>query len=62
MAGKTTRVAVMVLVLALAVGAEPSGRISERDDKNYSTQVFMSMDIGATRMDETGVVEIICDE
>ena len=48
--------------LALAIGEEPSGRISERDDKNYSTQVFMSMDIGATRMDETGVVEIQCTE
>jgi hypothetical protein len=48
--------------LALAVGEEPSGRISERDDKNYSMQVFMSMDIGATRMDETGVVEILCVE
>jgi len=48
--------------LALAVGEEPSGRISERADKNYSTQVYMSMDIGATRMDETGVVEILCSE
>lgn len=48
--------------LCLAIGEEPSGRISERDDKNYSTQVFMSMDIGATRMDETGVVEIQCSE
>ena len=45
--------------LALAIGEEPNGRISERADKNYSTQVFMSMDIGATRMDETGVVEIL---
>jgi len=48
--------------LGLAVGAEPSGRISERDDKNYSTQVFMSMDIGASRLDETGVVEVQCTE
>ena len=48
--------------LGLAVGMEPSGRISERDDKNYSTQVFMSMDIGASRLDETGVVEIQCAE
>jgi len=48
--------------LCLAIGEEPSGRISERDDKNYSTQVYMSMDIGATRMDETGVVEIQCLE
>ncbi len=48
--------------MALAIGEDVNGRISERDDKNYSTQVFMSMDIGATRMDETGVVEILCDE
>ncbi len=47
--------------LALAIGEEPNGRIGERADKNYSTQVFMSMDIGATRMDETGVVEVIAD-
>ncbi len=48
--------------LLLGLGKEPSGRISERDDKSYSTQVFYSMDIGATRMDETGVVEILCTE
>ncbi len=48
--------------LLLAIGKEPSGRISERDDKSYSTQVYMSMDIGATRMDETGVVTIACVE
>jgi len=48
--------------IALAIGEEPNGRIGERADKNYSTQVFMSMDIGATRMDETGVFEIRCTE
>lgn len=48
--------------LLLGIGKEPSGRISERDDKSYATQVFYSMDIGATRMDETGVVEILCSE
>ena len=37
-------------------------RIEERADKSFSTQVFHSMDIGATRMDETGVVEILCTE
>ncbi len=47
--------------LALAIGEDVNGRISERDDKNYSTQVYMSMDIGATRMDETGVVELLAD-
>ncbi len=48
--------------LLLGIGKEPTGRISERDDKSYATQVFYSMDIGATRMDETGVVEVLCDE
>lgn len=42
----------------LAVGAEPSVRISERADKNYATQVFVEMDIGATRIEDAGVVEI----
>jgi hypothetical protein len=44
--------------LALAVGSEPNVRISERADKNYSTQVFVEMDIGATRVEDEGVVEI----
>ena len=42
----------------LAVGSEPVVRISERSDKNYSTQVFVEMDIGATRVEDEGVVEI----
>ncbi len=37
-------------------------RVSERDDKSYSTQVFAENDMGSTRMDETGVVEIACTE
>lgn len=44
--------------MALAIGSEPRVRISERDDKNYSTQVFVEMDIGATRVEDEGVVEI----
>lgn len=47
--------------IKLAVGAEPTARISERDDKNYATQVFYSQIIGATRMQETHVGKIICD-
>lgn len=42
----------------LAVGSEPVVRISERADKNYATQVFVEMDIGATRVEDEGVVEI----
>lgn len=44
--------------VVLAVGSEPNVRISERADKNYSVQVFVEMDIGATRVEEAGVVEI----
>lgn len=48
--------------VVLGIGAQPSARISERPDKNYATQVFYSMSIGATRMQEVGVVEVACLE
>ena len=48
--------------LLFAAAAEFMVRIEERADKNYSTQVFASADFGATRMDETGVVEVQCTE
>jgi hypothetical protein len=48
--------------LGLAVGADVSTRISERADKNYATQVFLSMTIGATRVEDEKVVEIACSE
>lgn len=44
--------------VVLGVGATPQAKISERPDKNYATQVFFSMSIGAVRMQETGVVEV----
>lgn len=45
-----------------AMGQDMRGRISERDDKNYATQVYMNMSVGATRMQEKCVVEVACDE
>lgn len=48
--------------LLLSVGAEPVAKITERPDKNYSTQVYFSMSVGATRMEEERVVEIPCIE
>lgn len=48
--------------LLLGVGADVKSRITERDDKNYATQVFYCMDIGATRMEEERVLEIPCTE
>lgn len=44
--------------LLLGVGTDIITRVSERADKNYSTQVYAGMFIGATRMDEDGVVEV----
>lgn len=44
--------------LLLALGQDIRGRIAERADKSFSTQVFASMTIGATRMEEEKVVQI----
>lgn len=46
--------------LLLGVGANPVVKISERADKNHATQVFVSMTIGATRMEEKKVGYIEC--
>lgn len=42
--------------LLLGVGQDIEAKVSERDDKNYSTQAFVSMTVGATRMEEEKVV------
>ena len=47
--------------MKLAIGAEPTVKISERADKNHATQVFTSMSLGATRMQEELVGYIECD-
>jgi len=47
--------------IGLALGRDIQTRISERDDKNYATQVFLSMTIGATRVEDEKVVEIACN-
>jgi len=48
--------------IGLAVGQDVNTRISERADKNYATQVFLSMTIGATRVEDEKMVEIACSE
>lgn len=47
--------------MLLGVGKDISTRMSERPDKNYAMQVFASMDIGSTRMEEVRVGYIECD-
>lgn len=46
--------------MALALGRDISARISERDDKKYSTQVYASMTVGAVRVEEEKVVQVQC--
>jgi len=48
--------------LGLAIALDVKSRITERADKNYATQVFASLGIGATRVDEDRVVQVDCDE
>lgn len=47
--------------LKLAIGRDIRTEISPRADKNYSMQVFLSMSVGATRMEEEKVGYIECD-
>lgn len=48
--------------IKLGIGKDITAKISERDDKSYSTQVYYCMDLGATRMEEEKIVEIACQE
>ena len=43
-------------------GMDMKTRIDERSDKSYSTQVFASMSVGSTRMEEDKVVVVLSDE
>lgn len=47
--------------ILLGLGKDISTKITERPDKNYSMQVFASMSVGATRMEEVRVGYIECD-
>lgn len=48
--------------IKLAIGREPTARIDERADKSYATQIYYAMTLGATRMEEKKVVEVLCAE
>ena len=47
--------------MLLGLAAQPQIKISDRADKNHATQVFASMTIGSTRMEEGKVGYIECD-
>lgn len=48
--------------LLLAVAEDVKTKITERPDKNYSTQVYVEMDMGSVRMEEDMVIKIQCSE
>ena len=48
--------------LKLGIGQDIVGKITERDDKCFATQVYYEMSIGAVRMQEELVVKINCKE
>jgi hypothetical protein len=48
--------------LLLAVGKDMEGRIGERADKSYSMQAYARMSLGATRMEEVKVIQVLCKE
>lgn len=48
--------------IKLGIGENPFGKITERDDKCFATQVYYEMTIGATRMQEEMVVQVNCKE
>lgn len=47
--------------MLLGMGSDIKTKIDQRPDKNYATQVFASMSVGATRMEEVRVGYIECD-
>lgn len=48
--------------ILMALGMDIKARIEERADKSYAVQVYASMSMGATRMEEEKVVEVLCSE
>ena len=48
--------------IQLGIQKEPTGRIDQRPDKMYAWQTYFSMSIGATRLEEERIIEIVCLE
>jgi len=44
--------------MGLAVSQNPTARITERADKRFSTYVYYSMSVGASRLEEEKVIEV----
>lgn len=44
----------------LNVAMEPSAKVDELPQKNYATQIYFAMGVGATRLEEEKVIEVSC--
>lgn len=48
--------------LLLAMSKDINTQITQRADKSYATQVYAAMSIGATRLEETKCISILCNQ
>jgi hypothetical protein len=48
--------------IGMSMGMDVKTQITERSDKNYSTQVYAQMCLGAVRIEDEKVVEIACTD
>lgn len=48
--------------IQLAIQKEVTGRVDERNDKNYAWQVYLSMSLGSVRLEEVRVIQVKCVE
>ena len=48
--------------IQLAIGKDMMGKMTERPDKNYSTQIYYCIFMGAVRLEEKRVVKVECTE
>jgi len=58
-AGSRRNVAFASSAMIAGIGADATARVTEMPNKHYANQVYMSMTLGAMRMEEVKVVEII---
>ncbi len=58
-AGSRRSVAFAASAMIAGVGADLTARVTEMPNKHYANQVYLSMSLGAMRMEEVKVVEIL---
>lgn len=58
-AGSRRNVAFAASAMIAGIGADVTARVTEMPNKHYAQQVYLSMTLGAMRMEEVKVVEII---